>query len=152
MVLNVIVREALRGDIPSILGLIKELAEFEKAPHLVTNTETQLLEDGFGLNPFYKAFVAEVDGKVVAFALSYIRYSTWRGKVIYLEDLYVQPEFRSFGIGHKLMEAKLEYAKSINIKHLMLQVLDWNAPAIRFYKTFQAQLDPEWINVLIEVK
>lgn len=149
--MNLVIREATPKDIPSILGLIKELADFEKAPHLVTNTEEQLLEDGFGSTPAYQALVAEVNGRVVGFALSYIRYSTWRGKVLYLEDLYVQPDFRSLGIGGKLMDAKLKYTKSLNIKYMVLQVLDWNTPAIRFYKSFQAQFDPEWINVLIAV-
>ena len=150
--MNLTIRNAVPLDVPAILGLIRELAEFEKAPHLVTNTEAQLLEDGFGTHPVYKSLVAEVDGKVVAFALSYIRYSTWRGRMVYLEDLYVQPAVRSMGIGRALMNAKMDYIKSLDIKYMILQVLDWNTPAIRFYETFQGQFDPEWINVLIEVK
>lgn len=145
------IRPATPADVSSILGLIKELAEFEKAPHLVTNTEEQLLKDGFGPNPVYQSLVAEVDKMVVAFALSYIRYSTWRGRVVYLEDIYVQPAFRSQGVGQRLMEAKLDYARSIGVSYISFQVLDWNTDAQRFYKRFNAEFDPQWVNVLIPV-
>jgi GNAT superfamily N-acetyltransferase len=152
LVMQINYREATPNDIPALLGLIKELAEFENAPEKVETTKAQLLEDGFGLSPSYKAFVAEYEGLVIAFALSYIRYSTWKGRVLYLEDLYVQLPNRSSGIGRKLLNMKLEYAKTFGIKHLCLQVLDWNANAIKFYESYGAQLDQEWVNVLIEVK
>lgn len=145
------IRPATPADVSSILGLIKELAEFEKAPHLVTNTEEQLLKDGFGSNPVYQSLVAEVDKMVVAFALSYIRYSTWRGRVVYLEDIYVQPAFRSQRVGQRLMEAKLDYARSIGVSYISFQVLDWNTNAQRFYERFNAEFDPQWVNVLIPV-
>ena len=145
-------RQALPGDTPALLGLIKELALFENAPEKVENTKAQLLEDGFGLSPAFKAFVAEHEGVVIAFALSYIRYSTWKGRVLYLEDLYVQPTFRSSGIGRNLINMKLDYSKTLGIKYLCLQVLDWNENAIKFYESFGAELDQEWVNVLIEVK
>lgn len=144
-------REAEPKDVPAILELVRELAAFEKAPHLVENTEDQLLADGFSETPAFKSFVAAANNQVIAFALSYIRYSTWRGKVVYLEDIYVKPEFRSLGIGRKLMEIMLDYTRSLGIKYLVLQVLDWNNNAIRFYESFNCQMDPEWINVLIEV-
>lgn len=146
----IIYRDAEPKDVPAILGLIKELAEFEKAPHLVENTEANLLRDGFGDQPVYKAFVAEKEGVIVAFSLSYIRYSTWRGRVLYLEDIYVQQTARSGGIGKKLMEITLDYARSLGLKYMVFQVLDWNQAAIDFYKSFDAEFDSEWVNVLIK--
>ena len=151
-VMNILYRQATPDDIPALLALIKELAMFENAPEKVETTKAQLLEDGFGLSPSFKAFVAENEGIVIAFALSYIRYSTWRGRVLYLEDLYVQPPFRSSGIGRRLINMKLDYSKTLGIKYLCLQVLDWNENAIRFYESYGAELDQEWVNVLIEVK
>lgn len=148
--MNVVFRDAVTEDVPAILGLVKELAEFEKAPHLVENTVDQLREDGFGPNPVYKAFVAEKNGRIIGFSLSYIRYSTWRGRVLYLEDIYVQPDFRSGGVGRRLMEITIEYARSLGLKYVVFQVLDWNQKAIDFYKTFNGEFDPEWVNVLIK--
>lgn len=148
--LDTVYRDAISEDVPAILGLIKELAEFEKAPHLVENTEDQLRHDGFGPNPVYKSFVAEKNGRVIGFSLSYIRYSTWRGRVLYLEDIYVQPESRSGGVGRGLMEITLAHARSLGLKYMVFQVLDWNQNAIDFYKTFGAEFDSEWVNVLIK--
>ena len=142
-------RPATAADVPAILGLIKELALFEKAPNEVTNTESQLLDDGFGENPAYKAIVAESKGVVIGFALSYLRYSTWKGKVVYLEDLYVQPAYRSHGVGRRLMEQKIAYTQRLGLPYLVLQVLDWNTNAIRFYERFGASFDPEWTTVRI---
>jgi len=150
--MSITYRDANPFDVPAILGLIKELALFEKAPEKVENTEAQLLEDGFGQFPIFKAIVAQHEDTIVAFALSYFRYSTWRGKVVFLEDLYVKPEYRSKGIGRKLMEMKLAYTEKLGLKYLCLQVLDWNQPAIDFYKSWGAELDEEWINVLFETE
>ena len=148
---NYTIREATPTDVPDIFRLINGLAEFERAPEQVTNTEDSLLLDGFGQNPAYKAFVAEINGSVVGFALSYIRYSTWKGKMVYLEDIFVEPAYRSAGLGSQLLEQILAFAKSLGIAYLSFQVLDWNTEAIRFYKRFHASFDPEWVNVRIEV-
>lgn len=143
-------RDARPEDAKAILGLIKELAEYEKSPHLVENTEENLLKDGFGENPVYKAFVAEANGMVVGFALTYIRYSTWRGRVLYLEDIYVQPQSRSLGIGKELMKMSIDYARKLGLKYMVFQVLDWNTSAIQFYQRFDAEFDHEWVNVIIK--
>lgn len=145
-------RNATVADVPAMMGLVRELAEFEKAPHLVENTEEKMFRDGFGSQPAFHAFVAEKEGVVVGFALNYVRYSTWRGRVLYLEDIYIQPAHRSQGIGRKLMEMTLEYARQQEMKYLVFQVLEWNTTAIEFYKSFQAELDAEWINVIIRTE
>lgn len=145
-------RKATAADVPAMMGLVRELAEFEKSPHLVENTEEKMQQDGFGPHPVFHAFVAEKETVIVGFALHYVRYSTWRGRVLYLEDIYIQPAHRSQGIGRKLMEMTMEFARKQGMKYLVFQVLEWNTPAIEFYKTFKAELDPEWINVIIRTE
>jgi GNAT superfamily N-acetyltransferase len=145
------VREAKISDVPQILELVKGLAEFERAPEKVVNTEAKMREEGFGKNQAFKAFVAENEGNIIAFALTYYRYSTWKGKVLFLEDLFVQSEFRRKGIGKKLMETCLDLARKEKLPFLCLQVLEWNQEAIDFYKNYQAEFDAEWINVMIPV-
>ncbi|MFN4913954.1 MAG: GNAT family N-acetyltransferase [Sphingomonadales bacterium] len=150
--LSFIVRTATPADVPSIYNLIKELALYEKAPAEVINTPEQLLRDGFNAeNPLYKAHVAQTDnGTIIGFALCYIRYSTWKGPVLYLEDLYVNEAYRRYGVGKALFENCIEMARSNGYKRLTWQVLDWNQPAIDFYKQWNARLDPEWINGSID--
>jgi len=145
-------RKAEKRDVSSIRKLIVELAEFEKAPDQVKITEMQLEEDGFGTTAFYQAFIAEIDGEVVGFSLSFVRYSTWRGKMLYMEDLYVTESHRGKSIGSGLLEKQLEYAKESGINFLCFQVLDWNQPAISFYKKYDVAYDPEWINGIIPVR
>jgi GNAT superfamily N-acetyltransferase len=143
-----VIRAAVQADVPAIFHLINELAEFEKAPHEVINTPDRLLHDGFTINPpLYVAKVAEnAEGVIMGFSLCYLRYSTWKGAVLYLEDLYVRETFRGNGVGKALFESCIEYAKVNGYKRLTWQVLDWNQPAIDFYKRWNAVMDPEWIN------
>lgn len=140
------IRAGKPQDIPQVLELIKELAEYEKAPHEVTNTAAQMLEDGFGENPVYGLFVAVVDETIVGISLHYIRYSTWKGKMLYLEDIVVKESMRGNGIGAKLFEACLQLTKEKNYAGIIWQVLDWNEPAINFYKKYDAELTDEWLN------
>ncbi|MDR6194631.1 GNAT family N-acetyltransferase [Siphonobacter sp. SORGH_AS_0500] len=144
--MSTIIRKATPEDVPSIYQLIVELAEYEKALHEVINTPEQLLKDGFGENPLFGAIIAEVKGEVVGMSLYYYRYSTWKGKRLYLEDLIIKEAFRGYGLGKRLLEATVEEARQTECSGLMWQVLDWNEPSIEFYKKFGAKLDEEWIN------
>lgn len=140
------IREARLGDEQAIHGLISELAVYEKAPDEVNNTVEKLKVDLF-VDGVCEALVVENDDReVVGFALYYQSYSTWKGRCLYLEDFYIQPEFRRGGIGSKLFHEVVEIAKKWGVKRMDWQVLDWNEPAIEFYKKQQAVLDPEWVN------
>lgn len=139
------IRCVLRSDVPVILELVKELAIFERAPLEVTNTVEELEQDLFELN-CCEAIVYEMDEQVVAFALYYVSYSTWKGKCMYLEDLYVKEEYRKHGIGQLLFDRVVEIAKERKYRRMDWQVLDWNLPAIKFYEKNNATLDPEWLN------
>jgi GNAT superfamily N-acetyltransferase len=149
--MSIIIRESVREDVPAMFELIKELALYEKAPEQVTNTVEQMYVDGFGENPIFGTIVSEVDGNVVGMALYYFRYSTWKGKRLYLEDLIVSETMRGRGLGEKLLEATIEQARKTACTGLMWQVLDWNEPAINFYKKFGARFDEEWLNVHIDL-
>jgi GNAT superfamily N-acetyltransferase len=140
-----IIRQAVRGDEFPIMDLIQGLAAYENAPDQVVNTPEELGVDLFDLKAC-DAFVAEIDNMVVGFALFYTNYSTWKGKCLYLEDLYVLPEFRRIGAGSALFERVIDEAKKRKVRRMDWQVLDWNEPAIEFYKKKGALLDPEWIN------
>ena len=139
------IRCVLRSDVPVILELVKELATFERAPLEVTNTVEELEQDLFELN-CCEAIVYEMDEQVVAFALYYVSYSTWKGKCMYLEDLYVKEEYRKHGIGQLLFDRVVVIAKERKYRRMDWQVLDWNLPAIKFYEKNNATLDPEWLN------
>ncbi len=144
------------ADIPAVLALIKQLAEYEKAPLEVSNTPEQMLIDGFSENPIFHLIVAETTLEnnqkiMVGMAITYYRYSTWKGRVLYLEDLYILPEYRRFGLGERFFMLLLEKAKQDKCQRVSWQVLDWNEPAINFYKKLGATLDPEWINGFIEI-
>ena len=145
------IRKGTEGDIKALLALIQELAVFEKEPDAVVVTEEELLADGFGPNPLYGFFVAEVEGEIVAISLYYYRYSTWKGKCLYLEDLIVTEPHRGRGIGKALFQTTLDKAKADGCRKMNWQVLDWNTPAIEFYKDFNAGLDGEWINGYINL-
>ena len=140
-------RRARQEDIPSILELVNALAIFEKAPEEVTATAQDYIENGFSDNPIFFSYLAYDGDQLAGFALWYFRFSTWKGKRFYLEGLYVKDEFRGKGIGQKLIEACIEEAKRTKCTGMMWQVLDWNTPAIEFYKKYNAQFDGEWINV-----
>jgi len=143
------IRRAAKEDCGRLLELVQELAEYERAPNEVTVTLEHFQESGFGKSPVWWAFVAEVDGKIVGFALYYIRYSTWKGQRMYLEDILVTNEMRGKGIGKLLMDRLIEEAKEKGWKAIIWQVLEWNEPAINFYKKYNANFDPEWVNVTI---
>ncbi|MBB6003108.1 GNAT family N-acetyltransferase [Arcicella rosea] len=148
--MSVIIRKGIREDVPVMFELIKELALYEKAPEQVTNTVEQMYVDGFGDNPIFGSIVAEVAGEVLGLALYYYRYSTWKGKRLYLEDLIVSEKMRGKGLGEKLLEATIQQAKDDACTGVMWQVLDWNEPAINFYKKFGTRMDGEWINVHLD--
>ncbi|MCX7743472.1 MAG: GNAT family N-acetyltransferase [Flavobacteriales bacterium] len=139
-------RPAKKVDAPEILRLIKLLAEYEKAPHEVTNTVEDIIRDGFGENPIFWVIVAEADQRIVGMSLWYIRYSTWKGKCLYLEDIIVEEPYRGKGIGKALFEATIHAAKNMQAKAMVWQVLDWNTPSIEFYKKYGCELDNTWIN------
>jgi len=144
--MNYNIRKATKIDLPEVLSLVKELAFYENAPEEVTITLKELENDGFSEHPLYWILLAENEAGIMGMSFYYIRYSTWKGKTLYLEDLVVKEEFRRMKIGEALFEATISAAKEMNAKLMTWQVLDWNEPAINFYKKFNAELDPEWIN------
>lgn len=140
------VRVAQPGDEVPIHGLIQALAEYERAPDEVVNTPEQLYIDLFR-DKVCEAFVVESEaGMVVGFALYYTSYSTWKGRCLYLEDFYVLPEYRRGGIGSQLFEKVVNVARERGVKRMDWQVLEWNEPALSFYRKHDAVLDPEWVN------
>lgn len=144
--MNMAIRKGTKTDLPAVLNLVKELAIYEKAPNEVTVTLSDMERDGFGENPIFSFFVAETEGKVVGIALYYIKYSTWKGKCVFLEDIIVTEAYRQYGIGKKLFDEIVKVAKEMDVKRLEWQVLEWNEPAIKFYKKLNAHFDEEWIN------
>src|SRR3984957_21228528 len=127
---NIVIRSAIAEDCPRLLELIHELALFEKAPQEVTVTPEHFADSGFGLNPVWWAFVADVDGRIEGFALYYIRYSTWKGQRLYLEDILVTEKMRGKGIGKLLLDQLIIEAKEKKLKGIVWQVLEWNESAI----------------------
>lgn len=140
------IRKATKEDLPEVLALVTELAVYEKAGHEVTITLQELEKDGFGENPLYWIILAENENGILGMSFYYIRYSTWKGRCLYLEDLVVKEEYRGQKVGKVLFEETIKAAKEMNAKLMTWQVLDWNEPAINFYKKFNAELDEEWIN------
>lgn len=153
--MSITVRKAVLEDCPQILTLIKELALYEKAPDEVTVTLSHFEESGFGANPVWWGFVATEQNTatgavtVLGFTLYYIRYSTWKGQRMYLEDFVVTEQARGKGIGQLLFDALIVEAKEKGFNGIVWQVLDWNEPAINFYKKYNANFDGEWINCSI---
>ena len=146
------IRRAVKEDCVRLLELITELAVYEKAPNEVTVSLDHFEKSGFGEQPIWWAFVAEEGGVILGFALYYIRYSTWKGQRMYLEDIIVTEEARGKGIGKLLMDRLIEEAREKKFSGIMWQVLEWNEPAINFYKKYyNANFDPEWVNCSINV-
>ena len=140
-------RRGHEADLPQVLGLIQELAEFERAPEAVTNTLEAMRRDGFGPAPIFDFFVLEnASGTIIGLALYYTAYSTWKGRMLYLEDLVVTEAARRGGLGRLLFEAVVAEARATGTKRLKWQVLDWNEPAITFYKKLGANIESEWLN------
>lgn len=146
------IREGNKRDLPRVLELVKELALYERAPHEVTNTLQLMEEDGFGARPVYGFFVAEENGVIIGLSLYYWRYSTWKGKRLWLEDIIVTESERGRGIGKLLFDRTMEKALEENCTGMMWQVLDWNEPAINFYKKYGSKLDYEWVNCQLEAE
>ncbi len=145
------IRKATASDVPVILSFIRALAAFERAPGAVTATEEDLLRDGFGPLPIYWCLVAEQEGRPAGFAFYFYNYSTWKGRPgIYLEDIFVYPEFRGRGIGKALLKEVAADALSRGCRRMQWEVLDWNTPAIDFYRAMGAEFLDEWRNVRIE--
>lgn len=160
------IRRAVKEDCPRLLELVHELAEYERAPQEVTVALEHFIESGFGKEPVWWAFVAtlhftgadspslkerEFEGRAVGFALYYIRYSTWKGQAMYLEDILVTKEMRGKGIGKLLFDRLIEEAKEKKFNCIIWQVLEWNEPAINFYKKYNTQFDSEWVNCSMHV-
>ncbi len=147
------IRKAVASDCQRMLELVKELALFEKAPDAVTVTLEHFIETGFGKNPVWQALVAtDSSDTIVGISLWYLRYSTWKGLMLYLEDLVVTESCRGKGIGKLLFESTVKEARRLGVCGMMWQVLDWNRPAIEFYKKYGAEISSEWLNCVLSLK
>lgn len=144
--MSLIIRRGTADDVPAMMKLVRELALYEKAPEQVSNTEERMLKEGFGENPVFGSFVAELDGEIIGISIYYYRYSTWKGKRLYLEDIVVTESKRGVGAGKLLFDKTVEEARNTDCTGMMWQVLDWNEPAINFYKKNNARFDEGWIN------
>jgi len=144
--MEVVIRKGIQSDLPSVLELIKELAEYEKALNEVTVTLEDLEKDGFGDHPYYWFIVAESEGEIIGLSFYFIRYSTWKGRFLFLEDFVVKASFRNKGIGALLFEESIRIAKALDVKGMIWQVLDWNKDAIRFYKKYNSEISSDWYN------
>jgi GNAT superfamily N-acetyltransferase len=138
------IRKGNSQDMQAVLGLIQELAEFEKEPDAVLVTVNDLVRDGFGPVPLFHVFVAEVDDEIVGIALWYYRYSTWKGKTIHLEDLVVKDKMRGTGLGYALYSEIIKQGKKDQVRRVEWNVLDWNTPAIDFYEKSGAKVLKDW--------
>lgn len=145
--MNYTIRKAEKTDLPEILSLIKELAAFEKEPDAVEVDIEDLEKEGFGPKPLFNCFVAEVNNKIEGMALVYFRYSTWKGRTVHLEDLIVRENQRGTGLGSALYKKVIEFAREQGVKRTEWVVLDWNTPAIDFYKKSGASVLTDWHTV-----
>ncbi len=144
------IRKAVIEDCSRMLELVNELAVYERAPNEVTVSPEHFVESGFGANPVWWAFVAEEDGIVNGFALYYIRYSTWKGQKMYLEDIIVTESARGKGLGKLLMDSLIAEAKEKKFQGMTWQVLNWNEPALNFYRKYKVRFDDEWVNGILD--
>ncbi len=146
------IRLGKANDMPHVLKLIKELAEFEKEKDAVEVTVADLIRDGYGKDKLFLCFVAEVNGKIEGMALIYPRYSTWKGPVIHLEDLIVTEKMRGHGLGNALLTEVVKYGHQQGVKRISWEVLDWNEPAIDFYEKKGAKVMRDWDVVQLDAK
>ena len=144
--MKIIIRKGIKKDLSSVLNLIKELADYENALDQVTITLDDLEQDGFGIQPCYWFLVAEKDDEIIGLSFYWIRYSTWKGKFLFLEDFVIKEEYRRHGVGSKLFKGTIKICKQLNLNGMIWQVLDWNSPAIDFYKKFDAEISKDWLN------
>jgi GNAT superfamily N-acetyltransferase len=157
--MNVVIRRAEARDVPQMLALVRELATFEKEPEAVTVTEEQMRDAGFGRKPVWWGWVAEERSResseptepgagkgLIGMAVCYERYSTWRGRCLYLEDIVVTEAARGRRVGERLFKACAAFALEQGHHHMLWQVLDWNTEAMRFYVRLGATFDPKWVN------
>jgi GNAT superfamily N-acetyltransferase len=144
--MNLLVRKGTKDDMAAVYALVCELALFEKAPEQVITSVEQMQRDGFGEHPVFYSLVAVLEGKIVGAAVYFLKYSTWKGKGVYLDDIVVTESCRGKGIGSALFDALLVETRRLEANQLHWQVLDWNTPAIHFYEKYKAEMDGEWIN------
>ena len=142
--MKIIIREAQKSDMPAVISLIKELAEFEKEPDEVEIDSTILVNDGFEENSYLKCFIAENNECIIGVAIIYNRYSTWKGRTIHLEDLIVTEKMRTNGVGTLLLDKVVNYAKKLNVKRVSWEVINWNKKAIKFYLNKGAIIKQDW--------
>ena len=142
----VTIRKGEKKDLPTILELIKELAEYENSLHEVSINLKDLENDGFNEAPSYYFLVAEKNDKIVGMSFYWIRYSTWKGKFLFLEDFIVKTKYRRQGVGKKLFNATIKICQQLKVNGMCWQVLDWNKPAIEFYKKYNAEISGDWLN------
>ena len=141
------IRKGVEADLPAVHALVRELALYEKAPEEVETTAAQYAKDGFGERAFFEFFVAEHSEEgVVGIAFFYFGYSTWKGKLLYLDDLVITERYRQQGLGQRLLQRLCDYGVQHNVKQMRWQVLDWNEPAIKLYEKIGAELSGEWVN------
>src|SRR5690554_2270065 len=148
------IRKAETEDFPQMLALVREFAVYDRQPDAVTVSMEEFVDAGFGPQPVWEAFVAEVELEnqpiIVGISLFYIRYSTWKGRRLYLEDIVVTEKMRGRGIGKQLFDRTLELCKQRGYNGMVWQALDWNEPALAFYRKYGANFDNEWINISLE--
>jgi len=143
--MNIIIRNAKKTDIKIVFELIKKIAIYEKRPTEVELSEAQLRKDGFGKNPAYKLIVAEANGTVIGFGMYYPTYSSWKGRSLYLHELFVEEKYRNKGVGKKIFEKIVRIAKKEKVGRLEWRVLNWNTPAIELYKKYNTLIENEWL-------
>jgi len=150
--MNIVIRKADAADCPQMLELVKELAVYERAPDEVTVSMEEFVEAGFGPSPVWEAFVAELDSRIVGISLFYIRYSTWKGRRLYLEDIIVTENLRGQGVGKRLFDETMKLCRERKYSGMVWQVLEWNEAAINFYRKYGVTFDNEWVNVSLDFR
>ena len=146
--MKITIRQGVKKDLPLVLKLIKELADYEKSLDEVTITLQDLENDGFGDRPYYQFLIAEDEKKIIGLSFYFIRYSTWKGKILHLEDFVITEEYRNKGVGSLLFKKTVAICKKLNLNAMTWQVLDWNEPAINFYKKHKADFET-WLHGML---